>query len=105
MKSKLAIAAIAMGAAAFLAAAPAHAQHRHHGGGWGGGWGGAGAGFVAGALLGGALASSPGYYYGPRYYEPDYAYAPAPAYGPDGAEAYCIQRLRTYDPASGTYMG
>lgn len=107
MKSKFAIAALAIGAAAFLAAAPAQAQYRHGGGGGyyhggghrGGGWGGAGAGFVAGALLGGMIASQPRYY-GPGYYaEPGYAYAPG------DEEAYCAQRYRSYDPESGTFLG
>jgi len=101
---KLAITAAAIGATLLVAAAPA--QARWHGG-WhrGGGWGwGAGAGFAAGALLGGALASRP-YYYGPGYYE-GYAYEPAPVYGGGGGdEAYCMRRFRSYDPASGTYLG
>ena len=68
----------------------------------------------------------PGYYYSPGYYSysynpgyhsysynPDYNsyayydYAPggyvAPA--PDRDVAYCTQRYRSYDPASGTYLG
>jgi hypothetical protein len=77
--------------------------------GWGGGAG-VGIGLAAGALIGGAIAagSAPyyGYGYGPGYYGP--AYAPAsvvvgPAYGGD-AEAYCMQRYKSYDPASGTYL-
>jgi len=40
--------------------------------------------------------SSPGYY--------DYGYA-APAPAPGGDVAYCEQRFRSYDPASGTYLG
>jgi len=48
--------------------------------------------------------TAPGYYdYGyalPGYY--DYGYA-APAPGRD--VAYCAQRYRSYDPASGTYLG
>ncbi len=80
------------------------------GGGWrrGGGWGGVGAGFVAGAILGGALAS-PYYGYGPYAAPPPPVYygPPAPAYGPPvaDAEAYCMQRFRSYDPATGTYLG
>ena len=51
--------------------------------------------------------SSPGYYdYGyasPGYY--DYGYA-SPGYpAPGGDAAYCAQRYRSYDPASGTYLG
>jgi BA14K-like protein len=82
------------------------------GGGWG--WGAPVAGaLVAGALLGGALAAP--YYYGPGpYYYPRPYYAPAPAgyyapgYGPPpggDAVAYCMQRFRSYNPRSGTYLG
>jgi BA14K-like protein len=94
---------------------------------WGGrGWGGAGAGFVAGALLGGALLApryyggGPYYYGGGPYYAPRTYYAPAPYYadpgyqdpGPYSADptggdpvAYCMQRYRSYDARSGTYLG
>jgi BA14K-like protein len=78
---------------------------------WRGGWG-FGAGFVGGALVGSALASP--YYYGygpyygpgPYYYGPGPYYygAPGPAYGGD-AVAYCMQRFRSYNPNTGTYMG
>lgn len=73
--------------------------------GWG--WGGAFVGgLAAGALIGGAVAGPyyygwPGYYYGPNVYA-------APAYGPppdDDAVAYCMQRYRSYDPNSGTFLG
>ena len=77
-----------------------------HGGGWGprygygyGGWGsGAGlaAGLATGAIVGGALAASQAPYYSGRS-----AYV---APGGDGV-AYCQQRFRSYDPASGTYLG
>ena len=72
-------------------------------GGWGGwGWGGP---FVAGAIVGGALAApyyyGPGPYYGPRYYEEPVYDAPPPG----GAEAYCARRFKSYDPATGTYLG
>jgi hypothetical protein len=93
------------------------------GGGWGGrgwGWGGVGAGLVAGAIIGGAVAASQpygydyGYDYSPGYY--NYGYAPGySSYGyapggyvesaPGGDVAYCAQRFRSYDPASGTYLG
>jgi hypothetical protein len=100
--------------------------------GGGGGWGyGVGAAVVGGAIIGGALAA-PYYGYGPYYpapypyyaepvYEaaPEYAppppdvYAPPPgagAYGPPPGgggdpSGYCAQRYRSYDPASGTYIG
>lgn len=69
--------------------------------------GGAAAGFAAGALIGGALgaaASGPyyGYGYGPDYYGYDYGYAPG-AVVVEGSD--CEQRFRSYDPASGTYLG
>ena len=51
-------------------------------------------GLAAGALIGGAIASqaapAPGYYAA----QPD-----------DDAVAYCAQRFKSYDPASGTYLG
>jgi hypothetical protein len=92
-------------------------------GGYGGGYrhhdrdgGGFIPGAVAGAVIGGALASqSYGYYDSPGYYAPGYyddqyydggfvAVAPAPVGGGD-AVAYCMQTYRSYDPASGTYLG
>jgi hypothetical protein len=86
----------------------------YRGGYYGRGFGGAGIGLgvAAGAIIGGAIlgATQPYGYYG---YGPGYVYAPA--YGPgyyDGAPnvdgnavAYCQQRFRSYDPASGTYLG
>jgi hypothetical protein len=77
------------------------------GGGWrGGGWG-LGAGLLGGAIIGGMLASP--YYYGPGpyYYYPG-PYYPAPGYvvtPPGNAVAYCMQRFKSYDPRSGTYLG
>ncbi|WP_262297284.1 BA14K family protein [Microvirga sesbaniae] len=69
-------------------------------------------------------------YYGPRYYRRDYGSAAAagaiglatgaiiggaiaqsqaqaaPTYvAPGGGSAYCAQRFKSYDPASGTYLG
>jgi BA14K-like protein len=64
-----------------------------------------------------AYAYYPGYGYGYGYdYAPGYAYSPgytgyaySPGYttGYSGGsdDAYCSQRFRSYDPASGTYMG
>jgi hypothetical protein len=76
-------------------------------------------GAVAGAVVGGVLASDayayyggPDYYYGPGYddtyydngYTDDGAVAVVP--GTVGGDAsYCAQRYRSYDPASGTYLG
>jgi hypothetical protein len=62
-----------------------------------------GRGLAAGALVGGAVAGS-GYYYGNTY-------GAAPVYAdPDQTGsvddiAYCVQRFRSYDRASGTYLG
>ena len=58
------------------------------------------AGFAAGAIIGGALAAQQPYYYGPGYY-----YPPGYAEAPGGDVAYCEQRFKSYDPASGTYLG
>jgi hypothetical protein len=74
------------------------------GGGWG--WGPAIAGgIIGGAIVGGALAAP----YGPGYYGPGYYGAPPPpvAYGPPRGDAiaYCMQRFRSFDPSSGTYLG
>jgi BA14K-like protein len=96
------------------------AWHGGYRGGWGGGYrhyrgGGFGPGLVAGAVVGGALASSAyydpyyyGYGYGPDYYNDGYyddgAVAVEAAPGGDDA-AYCAQTYRSYDPASGTYLG
>ena len=67
------------------------------------------AGILGGLLLGGLIASQPGpYYYGPGYYygpPPGYYYGPS-YYGPPGDwAAYCMSRYRSFDPASGTYLG
>jgi hypothetical protein len=86
------------------------------GGGWHGGHrGGWIPGAVAGAVVGGAIANSYAYYGGPGYYDygPDY-YADNTYYdaGPEvavvqggGDPSYCAQRYRSWDPASGTYLG
>ena len=72
--------------------------------------------FIGGLAVGGAL----GYDYGyPYYYGDDYAYddgyydtgpgyaVSSPGYEVSGVAdpAYCAQRYRSYDPASGTYLG
>jgi len=76
-------------------------------------------GAVAGAVIGGALAADsyayyggPDYYYGPGYYDNTYydnGYddGATVAVVPDqsGDPSYCSQRYRSYDPASGTYLG
>jgi hypothetical protein len=122
MRSKLlgGAAALALTTGAILASVgPASAQHWRgggwRGGGWGGGWGWPAA--AAAGIVGGAVAAAtsplwaPGYYdYDPGYaYSPyGYNYGPAPsmAVAPGGGNvAYCESRFRSYDPASGTYLG
>jgi hypothetical protein len=56
---------------------------------------------AAGAIVGGALGAGYGYN---GYYGPDYYGYPNDGYGAD-AIAYCSQRFKSYDPASGTYLG
>jgi hypothetical protein len=70
---------------------------------------------VAGLAAGSAL----GYGYDPDYYGDDYAYSDTYDNGYDagypvdsgvvvssgGDASYCAQRYRSYDPASGTYLG
>jgi len=89
-----------------------------HGGWRGGGWGWGLGGFAAGAIIGSAIASP--YYYG-GYYPyggyygayPAYGYPPPAAgyyggpapVGPGGDPGYCAQRYRSYDPATGTFLG
>lgn len=61
-----------------------HGYRRHYG--WGpDGWGPAVGGLAAGAIIGSAIANSR-------------------AQAPDN-DAYCSQRFKSYDPASGTYLG
>jgi len=83
---------------------------------WGGrGWGWGGAGLVAGAIVGGALLAPRYYAPGPYYYGPGPYYGPSPYYAdpgpyqadPTGGDpvAYCMQRFKSYDPRSGTYLG
>ena len=56
-------------------------------------WGpGFGAGLLGGAIIGGILAP----YYAVPYYGPGYG---------GNAVSYCMQRFRSYDPGSGTYLG
>jgi hypothetical protein len=107
MRTKLTatIAALIVAATTVAAVSPADAQWRRHGGGYHhhrGGWGGGGAviGLAAGAIIGGALAAQRPYYgSGPVYYEAE------PGYVGGDATGYCMQRFKSYDPASGTYLG
>ena len=84
------------------------------GGGWGRGWGYGIGGFAAGAIIGSAIAR-PYPYYGYYGYPAPYGYYPPPVYAappvayaappPGDAVAYCMQRFRSYDPGSQTYLG
>jgi BA14K-like protein len=90
-------------------------DHHHHGG------GGFFPGVIAGAVIGGAVASQGGYYGSGGYYGDGPYYAGTPYYGgqyddggtvveaapqsDDDAVAYCMQRYRSYDPGSGTFLG
>lgn len=99
MKTKLIATAVVGALLAAAVASPASAQryHRHHHRGGGGAFIG---GLAAGALIGGAFAAQPRYGYG---------YGPGPGYYAvpvdDGAVQYCLSRFKSYDPASGTYLG
>ncbi|WP_407112402.1 BA14K family protein [Bradyrhizobium sp. LMG 9283] len=83
-----------------------HGGHwRHRGGGF---W----PGFAAGAAIGGLgsyayYGGGYGYYDDPYYYD-SYYDEPSVAVVPDSggdSTAYCAQRYKSYDPASGTYLG
>ena len=119
----VASAAPAGGAFAIKNAAPIAVENARWGGGWhgggwrgggwrGGGWGwGVGGGLVAGAIIGGALAAPyyGGYYGGGPYVVDDGYYGDSGYYaepgGGGGAVEYCMQRFRSYNPNTGTYMG
>jgi hypothetical protein len=103
MKTTAAIAALVLAAASVMAVTPADAQWHHHFHGRHGHFHGGGglAGFAAGAILGGVLAAQEPYYYGPVYGPPVYG---PPVYDGNGV-AYCESRFKSYDPASGTYLG
>lgn len=60
-------------------------------------------GLAAGAIIGGVVASQPRYYAPGYYAPPPPAVYAAPEY--DDAVAYCMSRFKSYDPASGTYLG
>jgi hypothetical protein len=73
-------------------------RHRHRGGGF---WPGVAVGVGVGSTYG---------YYGSPYYDDSYGYYDdtTVSAGPpvdDDAVSYCMQRYKSYDPASGTYLG
>ena len=94
---------------------PARFQYQRGGyaHGYGPGYGiGAGAAALAtGALIGGAIASQDQGYYPvqtyPAYSDQGYVYSDAAptVYNNGGSVAYCEQTYRSYDPASGSYLG
>jgi hypothetical protein len=94
---------------------PARFQYQRGGyaHGYGPGYGiGAGAAALAtGALIGGAIATQDQGYYPvqtyPAYSDPGYVYSDAAptVYNNGGSVAYCEQAYRSYDPASGSYLG
>ena len=116
MRAKLlaGAAALALTACTALAsAAPASAAPWgwHHG--WRGGWGPAA---LAAGVIGGAVAAATSPLGGPRYY--DYAWGPAYAYPAydyvpaapavvvgGGGVAWCEAHFRSYNPATGMYLG
>ena len=75
-------------------------RHYHHRGG----------GFWPGVAIGAGIGSAYAYSDSPYYYDDSYGYyddsavAEAPPAGDDSV-AYCMQRYKSYDPASGTYLG
>jgi hypothetical protein len=85
---------------------------RYAGGGYRHGYG-QGLGFVGGLAVGSALGYGYGGYYGDDYYADngyyDGGYDSGPSYvvssGQNGDSDYCAQRYKSYDPASGTYLG
>jgi hypothetical protein len=68
---------------------------------------GRGIGFVAGLAAGSALGYGYDGYYGDGYAYNDYYDGGEPAYVVSSQDdaGYCEQRYRSYDPASGTYLG
>jgi hypothetical protein len=105
-------AALALAAGAFVATAQPAAARPWHGG-HHGFWPGA----VAAGIVGGTIAAAtspfwgpdyydygPGYTYGPVY-APGYAYAPGPLVASGGDVRSCEAHYRSYNPATGTYLG
>jgi hypothetical protein len=94
-------AALALATSAMVAMAqPAAARPWHH---WHHGfWPGA----IAAGIVGGAIAAATAPAWGPDYYGYDYypGYVSGPP-GPGPGVAYCEAHFRSYNPATGTYLG
>jgi len=106
--------ALALSATAMLATiAPAAAEYANpayvNGDGYGYDWGSDPAyAYDWGSTPDPGYAYDPGYAADPRYVpRPGYAYVPGydRRTAPVDDDAYCAQRFRSYDPASGTYLG
>jgi hypothetical protein len=80
------------------AARPWHHHHWHHHGFW--------PGAVAAGIVSGAIAAATAPVWAPDYYGYDEypAYGPPPSAVPSGV-AYCEAHFRSYNPATGTYLG
>lgn len=111
MRSKLlgGVTALALTGYAVLASVgPASADW--YGPRWGWGWG---PGAVAAGVIGGTVAAATSPLWAPGYYDyyPGYAYgsvyaAPAPPIAMQGSDvAYCEAHFRSYNPATGMYLG
>lgn len=61
------------------------------------------AGVIAGGIIGGIIASQGAFGYPPAYPYP--YYQSYPAYPGNPTIAYCMNRFRSYDPYSMTYLG
>jgi len=109
MRSKLLAGAAALalaGGIALASAAPAAAAPWgwHHGFGWGGA--------VAAGIIGSAVAAATSPLWAPGYYDyypaPGYVYAPGYTYNyvaPGGDVGWCEAHFRSYNPATGMYLG
>jgi hypothetical protein len=95
---------------AFGAAGPARSPYQHHGYGRGYGIGAGAAALAAGVIIGGAMEQNQGYYPAESYpvysdQGPMYDDAGPQVVDDSASTAYCQQTFRSYDPASGTYLG
>jgi hypothetical protein len=97
--------AASFGGIAIKNAAPDNVETVQWRGRRGRGWG-YGAGFGTGLIIGGVY-GAPYYYPSGPYYPGPYYYRAPSYYGAPSSDAvaYCMQRFRSYDPRSGTYLG